>query len=762
MDKAKLHRKIRYILNEKNIRVDKIRGGPTLLGKFTRSGHNPTESRQHGLVGLFGQISNALDHYPSSRTLKRVFEATYSFSCENIEDTHIGDHQSKNYSDITADNFINELCNASHKARRAESFQEDIRPRDYKFIAQGERGVGKTFFMNYLSSAKGNIFDVNRVIHIRVNLTRVYEEWDIIDRIAHQATYIIRDKYLKNYKNSHYQELSMEGFKQFLVKEKYDGQSINNIFRQLKNLKPLSDVGIKNQTSVINEEELKSHSISKISVEIFEALIAYVNKFEWGLAFVIDGLDAIDIADNHQMNFRNWIEQTISIFASAKYKVAWLLFLRPESYHHYKNKYEGKAQQTYKHTLVEIKASCPYKVIEKRFKNLAKSKGYPVKFVSYYYVGLIEFIGNSLEVCPKTVLHYLLAIFNNNMRRLLRNVHLASIEYLKVIELSYSDKFSFKDEAWHDEFSFQEFVIEASYEDSWVDFISKDYSNLTGEMKRYSYKIVECLVNGEALYHNESISFKLIDGKISKSVEKQMFNVSGVMPNIYGFPRELYQDIGLEDSFYFSRWFFKLIFLASLEDSYSERSSIPLPYSICDLRPKLESLGVPRLLFEYLVSYFESYGLIEVKADVDDREVHLTGAGRFLNKKLVSNPDYFSCILNSMMMPRIFVMEAGFIQLFDGKKVDRSVSSKLNYDLISKKLTNSLIFCRFLKVAWEEAKKELGTENSQLFETIDRMMVALSQNYQEVAEHIVNRAINDKIFTFADYLQKSFNYVVND
>jgi hypothetical protein len=772
VDKVELKRKVKEILYKKELSSSNLRSAATILGKFTRSDHSPAESRQHGLVGLFAEISSSLDHFKSSRSLKSLFETTYSFAKENPEFSKDLDSDSKtneyahvkNFDENKADEFIELLCNAAHKARVSKHESIEVKSREIKFIANGKRGVGKTFFMNYLTSAKGHHFDQKCVIYVRVNLTRVYEDWQMLDRLAHQVVYILRDKYFRNTTNKAYNTFTIENFKSYLAQKCYENKSIDDILWQIKNLKPLSDIGLKNQTTFIGAEELENYNVNKIHLETFEALLDYIQSEGWGLNFVIDGLDAIEMADNHEADFESWVQETISIVASAKYNVSWLLFLRPDSYIYYKTKFEGKGQRSEKHTYVEIHPSCPYQVIEKRLKKLSKTEGYPVEFVAYYYVALIEFIGHSLRINPQTVLYDLLSIFAGNMRRLLRNVHLASIEFLEVIESTTGENISFKDTSWHRDFNVNHATINVQNDESWTNLISKNYQHLNSPMKRFSYKIVECLVNGEAIYHTESLKFSLVNGKIRKQIEGQELSSTGVMPNIFGFPRKLYSQLVCDDKYYFTRWFYKLVFLISVEDTYSSESNVPLPHSIYDLKPRLAKYGITEHLFNYLLMYFKTYGLIELKTDVDDDEIFITKAGLLVRETLIESPDYARCILNSTQLPRELLKEsAGFIQIFDGKFTDiesneRKVSKK-RVRTRAIKLANRLVFCRFLNFCWEEAKKEMNLSKDPIVSSIDSVLKQLTENHLNIAERLINSAINDKQFVFVAAIEESLNYV---
>lgn len=128
-------------------------------------------------ANLYNLILNWLGHIsvnPSkpinSRLIRKSYVYTGNDDAEGVS--------AVNQDPATARSFLDKLIEASKKELvRSTEFSENQSPESYQlgnfnqtFILTGERGVGKSFFLNHMLSEYVNYLDENNVIWIRINL----------------------------------------------------------------------------------------------------------------------------------------------------------------------------------------------------------------------------------------------------------------------------------------------------------------------------------------------------------------------------------------------------------------------------------------------------------------------------------------------------------------------------------------------------------------------------------------------------------------
>jgi hypothetical protein len=300
-------------------------------------------------------------------------------------------------------------------------------------IVLGERGVGKTFFQNFVLTKYCNYFDTQKVIWVRINLVRAFGSDDlnfwIKSQIAKVLTryYDIESKrYNKNRKHDiafHFSETLSTKMRSASEQRRDTATRMLEIFRYEN---PASD------------RDINAAWVDPAAVDyIFERAL------EDGVGFivVIDGLDLLDHSEGLKRNFEEQLERVRTYLSEST--PLWrfnLIFMRPESY----PQFESMVLRKIKHVPDELRNTNFLKLLpvdlnelfEKRFAtldstDLAKTIGYHIDQIREFkkFLENIE-CGEAKDGTALTYKKWLSDVFGNNTRAATQVLHAAAHEFM--------------------------------------------------------------------------------------------------------------------------------------------------------------------------------------------------------------------------------------------------------------------------------------------------------------------------------------------
>lgn len=300
--------------------------------------------------------------WEASKKYKEIYRTIYAFP--RTEHTKISDidilRSDKemipiNSSPEVAEDFLSSLCN---RARQILNEPDKVRAcKESRFFITGELGSGKTTFLNYLFSNYHDDLANNKVIWVRVDLTKSYHSNKTLsESLKFQIARIIRMHY--------YQEIedNIETFKECLRRKFFVLESINP------------------QTELEFNKEYNEYTkgFTRERTKPFHPLIQdgikeYI-EHHFGVIYIYDGLDKIQ----KEEDFEEKLYDIKEILTSENYRGIYLFVMRYESQYMFLNKYFDTGElfnlttlrgygKTFK--IEEVKLG---DIIEKRLELLAK------------------------------------------------------------------------------------------------------------------------------------------------------------------------------------------------------------------------------------------------------------------------------------------------------------------------------------------------------------------------------------------------------
>lgn len=224
------------------------------------------------------------------------------------------DGQIVNYSYEDTKRFVEELVTSAQQQYELSHSSDEIDRTGRSlamtrfFILHGERGIGKTFYLNYLLSKFSQYFDQNRVIWVRLNLVQNFgEENNLKHWIYSQATKIIFRYY--DEKSDNYNRAQPK---------KYPISDIAKRLSEIVNSSEIGDkeykfslyesiTGMKQVFHSIKGEEIFSPALVPLSLGREVVKIARSHSYKF--IVVLDGLDRLEMTEEEKKKFEGLVHQ---------------------------------------------------------------------------------------------------------------------------------------------------------------------------------------------------------------------------------------------------------------------------------------------------------------------------------------------------------------------------------------------------------------------------------------------------------------------
>lgn len=265
-------------------------------------------------IDIFRYISSHLTHISvnqSNPSNANLIKSSYVF-CDQNHNGH-----PVNFSDTSTHEFVEFLVNLAHRERELsvtidELHRENAINEQPVCLLYGDRGTGKTFFLNYAVTKENRFLNSHKVIWVRVNLVyRSDFEGEIERWVLAQAAKIV--------------------LRYYDVKSEYDGnKSIelrdhifkwideNPLFRDFEkvNLRRSFRLMIKIFSELAGDRRISKETCDD---EICSEIYRYLRSEGWSFVFIIDGFDQLDVSLEQRERFeliRNDIISFISMRAN--------------------------------------------------------------------------------------------------------------------------------------------------------------------------------------------------------------------------------------------------------------------------------------------------------------------------------------------------------------------------------------------------------------------------------------------------------------
>lgn len=282
--------------------------------------HEGLKNTVHLLPTGFGsEVARHLRHIPVNPynvTASELLKKSYVYNSETC--TRSRDDQVLNASDFSLFSFMSDVINSAQKER---GFSVDPKATDATIeslfsncvhVIYGERGVGKTFFLNYALTRCNAVLDKRKTIWVRLNFvyTSGFEE-DLEHWMHAQAAKII--------------------LRYYDTKSSYTGKKIvaaaDHLFEWIKANERFNEIdrgrlraALRSMEQVFgrdSEDEVLRPSLC--DKEICRELYRFMRVQGWSFIFVLDGFDQLDINPDQVQRFdtiRSSVRRFISMRAA--------------------------------------------------------------------------------------------------------------------------------------------------------------------------------------------------------------------------------------------------------------------------------------------------------------------------------------------------------------------------------------------------------------------------------------------------------------
>ncbi len=224
-----------------------------------------------------------------------------------------------NYSPETTQKFIEDLVESARQQYELTHSQDEIDPTGRSlamsrlFILHGERGTGKTFFLNYLLSRFSTYFDKNKTIWVRLNLVEGFgKENNLKHWLYAQATKIIFRYYDEN--SALYDKMQPKS---------PPIPAIEKLNEFVKNLKTNPDheryllnsiIGMKQVFYDFKRDEPVTPEL--VPLPLGREVVTIAQSFGYSFVVVLDGLDCLEITQGAKDKFEELTRQAFELIES--------------------------------------------------------------------------------------------------------------------------------------------------------------------------------------------------------------------------------------------------------------------------------------------------------------------------------------------------------------------------------------------------------------------------------------------------------------
>lgn len=492
--------------------------------------------------------------------------------------------------------FVNELIRLSRQVWEDEQPVPLIR-------LIGEKGLGKTFFLNNISCKYMDVFHQpkNKVFWVRTSLTQIFDGWSFKQRHMHQVAYIFTKHYLvedPRQKLEGHQYHDSDLFDWIVGKniKKFDGSGDDINYAQLKSeISYLRRFGkrfyLEKENPKKHDEERVIHpeknKATAISLELYYCIYHFLVDNGWHPVYVIDGLDPYFATDAYYERFSNWLEEAFFMMSENIFKSLFVFVMR-DTTNDWAKLYNEKYRQLLENenfafvdeherstvTSLEyrIEPTRPIGIISKRvaYLNSIQNGGVSNTTTKKYIYCVLKFISIAMNIPYEDVLNELYGILGYNTRQLLNVIYECSVCTYHMLNGHAGDKPSnstINDVSVFDE-QLHEWMSDISGDTNFSKFgfkneqrsslrIDHKYNigetekaiHLDAKLHSQSYRVFGPLVKGAYVYqnepvlftHDESVSLNVRMNRVSASKEANNY---GAVANLFCIPAELIMDAG--------------------------------------------------------------------------------------------------------------------------------------------------------------------------------------------------------------------------
>ncbi len=331
--------------------------------EYTRRPHIYRDTRDPIKTELSALIKRAFGHFaanPSRAGNVIAHQRTYVYAGGDEEYQDPAFPLPVNWNTKSADDFVRSLAEAATKARKlyeeryypARSTQQDLSTEKLhqssltKWALLGDRGVGKTAFLNHILATRTQQLHRNRVIWVRIDLTKEYDDRLSLEKIIQWQTLQILFRYYDQ--TTRNEDIHKAGSTSEAVGHWIDKMNNELVFDLSGDNKDLfryarSVVGQANLTVDVFRSVLASARVTFATNEtatdlsdpwIFRAIWDYLTVGQnVSFLIIVDGLDQLGLSTKDKKRFERWHGSVYTtLFQEATLAAAFLVTMRYQTW----------------------------------------------------------------------------------------------------------------------------------------------------------------------------------------------------------------------------------------------------------------------------------------------------------------------------------------------------------------------------------------------------------------------------------------------